>query len=346
MSTTRLQEVLIAFGKGKQTDIATAQAAGAMWSLRKLNAQLIDPKLAIEDDSAEYGKGHEFATATYKTSWSTAGTLEKYLSAEIAAWAMAFGLGKVVKSGGAGNYTYTCTPLMPSAGDSAELPYFSFCEQIRPGAGVVLDRLMIGQAVEGWQISIGSGPGRANSKITVEMLGSGKVTDSATGITIPAATVEKLLPSASLAVSINGTDYVTNKNIVSLESGWKNNIRDGDGFFPGSGFQGADATTGAIRGRLEFGNRVGNLKFVVRLDSTSPEYAALRAQTTGTAVITLTYDVNNSLSLTWQKIAYSAVTIGETNQIATVAVDCVPQYHTTNGILTAVAKCTVDGICQ
>jgi hypothetical protein len=120
-----------------------------------------------------------------------------------------------------------------------------------------------------------------------------------------------------------------------------------DGFYPGSGFQtGGDATTGAIRGRLEFGNRQGTLKFVARFDAISAEYAKLKAQTTGTAVMALDYDANNSLQLTWQKVAFSTVEIGETDQFATVAVDCVPQYDATNGILTAVAKSAVDGICQ
>jgi len=119
------------------------------------------------------------------------------------------------------------------------------------------------------------------------------------------------------------------------------------GFFPGSGFQTAgDGSTGAIRGRLEFGNRQGNLRFVARFENGSSEYTKLKAQTTGTAVITLAYDVNNSLQLTWQKIAYSVVEIAETDQILTVAVECTPLYDTSNGILTAVAKCAVDGICQ
>ncbi|MCW5982693.1 MAG: hypothetical protein KIT09_31685 [Bryobacteraceae bacterium] len=347
MSTTRLQEVLIAFGKGKQADIATAQVSAALWRFSKLNAALANPRLATESDADEYGKGHEFPTQTFKTSWDISGTLEKYLGAEIAAWAMAFSLGKVVKSGSAPNLTYTCTPLIPSNGDAAELPYFSFCEQIRPGAGVVLDRLAVGCAIESWQISIGSGPGRANSKISIEFVGSGKVVDSATGITMPAAQTEKLLPSASLTLSINGVDYVTNKNIVSLETGWKNNLRTDAGFFPGSGFQTAgDGSSGAIRGRLEFGNRQGNLKFVARFENGSTEYAKLKAQTTGTAVINLQYDANNSLQLTWQKISYSAVELGETDGILTVAVDCLPLYDSTNGIVSAVAACGVDGICQ
>src|SRR5512133_1378342 len=114
MSTTRLQEVLVCFGKGKQTDIVTAQAAAAMWRFTKLNAALANPKLATENDAEEYGKGHEFPTVTYKTAWDVNGTLEKYLSAEIGTWALAYALGKVVKSGGP-NYVYTCTPLVPAS---------------------------------------------------------------------------------------------------------------------------------------------------------------------------------------------------------------------------------------
>jgi hypothetical protein len=337
---------LICFGKGKQADIATAQAAAGMWRFSKINAALANPKLATENDADEYGKGHEFPTATYKTAWDVGVTLEKYLSAEIGAWAVAFGLGKVVKSGGP-NFVYTCTPLIPANGDAAELPYLSYVEQIRPGAGVVIDRQAVGMAVESFQISVGSGPGRANSKISVELVGSGKVIDTATGITMPAATAEKLLPSASLTLSINGVDYVTNKNIVSLETGWKNNVRMDSGFFPGSGFQTAgDGSTGAIRGRLEFGNRAGNLRFMARFENGSSEYTKLKAQTSGTAVITLAYDTNNSLQLTWQKVTYSVVEIAETDQILTVAVDCLPMYDSGNGILTAVGKTTVDGICQ
>jgi hypothetical protein len=212
---------------------------------------------------------------------------------------------------------------------------------------VVVDRQAVGLAIESFQISVGSGPGRANSKINVELVGSGKVIDTATGITMPAATTEKLLPSASLTLTINGVDYVTNKNIVSLETGWKNNIRMDSGFFPGSGFQTAgDGATGAIRGRLEFGNRQGNLRFVARFENGSTEYTKLKAQTSGTALIHLQFDANNALDLTCQQITYSVVEIAETDQILTVAVECLPMYHPSNGILTAVGNTTVDAICQ
>jgi hypothetical protein len=341
-----MQEIQICFGKQKQADIATPNSGAQVWQLRKLNAALANPKLNTENDAEEFGKGHEFATQSFQTSWDVNGTLEKYLSAEIGAWAMAFGLGKVVKSGAAPNYTYTCAPLFPASGDAAELPYFSFAEQIRPGAGAVVDRMAVGCVVEGWTISIGSGPGRANSKITVEFVGSGKYMEPS-GITMPAAIAEKLLPSASLELSINGVNYVSNKNIVSLETSWKNNVRLDGGFFPGSGFQTpGDGASGAIRGRLEFGNRQGTLRFVARFESGSTELAKLRSQSTGTAVITLAYDANNSLEITWHKVSFSSAEAGETDGIVTVSVECLPMWDETNGIVSAVAKCGVDGIAQ
>ncbi|MCX6624677.1 MAG: hypothetical protein NTY38_27170, partial [Acidobacteria bacterium] len=158
--SARMQEVLIGFGKGRQADIATANGEATVWQLKKLNAALANPKLNTENDAEEFGKGHEFATQVFKTSWDVSGTIEKYLSSDIAAWAMAFGLGKVVKSGSAPNFTYTCTPLNPPT-DGIEPPYFSFIEQIRPGAASVIDRMAVGCAAEGWTITIGSGPGRA-----------------------------------------------------------------------------------------------------------------------------------------------------------------------------------------
>ena len=346
MSTTRMQEILICFGKQKQTDIATANTSGQVWQLRKLNAALVNQKLNTENDGEELGKGHEFPEQSFNTSSDVNGTLEKYLGAEIGAWAMAYGLGKVVKSGTTPNFTYTCTPLFPASGDAAELPFFTFVEQIRPGAGVVLDRMAVGCVVEGWTISIGSGPGRANSKITVEFVGSGK-TPQPSGITMPAATLEKLLPSASLALTVNGVNYVSNRNIVSLETSWKNNVRLDSGFFPGSGFQTpGDATSGAIRGRMEFADRKGALKFVARFENGSTELTTLRNQSTGTAVLSLTHDANNSLEITWQKVLFAMAEVGETDGIVTVSVECLPMYDSSNGVVSAVAKCNVDNICQ
>jgi hypothetical protein len=334
-----IRELLIGLGKAKQTDISTGNVLAGIWRLNKLNAALCNPKLVTENDAQELGKGHEFTTQVFKSNWEVATTLEKYLSSEIAAWAFAFCLGKVVKSGTAPALTYTCTPLSPTA-DGTELPYFSMVEQIRPGGSAIIDRMHVGMAIKGFKISIGSGPGRANSKITIDVVGSGKLVEPSM-ITLPAATPEHLLPAGSLTCSINGVDYVTARNLVSVETGWDNNFRN-TGYFPGSGTQdGAQ-----IQGRMEIGDRVPSLTFVARYDAGSTELTKLKALTTGTAVIGLTADANNGMTVTWQQVAFEVAEIGETEGIVTVSVTCAPQYHATNGVISAVVNTSVDGICQ
>ncbi|MBN2118511.1 MAG: hypothetical protein JW730_18200 [Anaerolineales bacterium] len=340
-----IREMLIGFGKKKQDDLATANTLAGIWRLGKLNTTFMGPKLNTEDDRAELGKGHEFPTALYKTSWDVAGQIEKYLSAEFAAWAMAFGLGVAPKTGTPPNYIYTCTPLDPVT-NGIELPSFSYIETIRQGASDVLDRMAVGCVVEGWTLSVASGPGRANSKLTVDIVGSGNYTEPS-GITLPAATAEKLLPSASLTATINGIDYVTAKNLVSLEASWKNNIRLDSGFYPGSDFQETGvATSGAIRGRMEMGDRECALSFIARFENGSTEYTKLTGLTEGTAVISLSYDTNNKITLTYQRVIFSVVELGETDGIVTVQVTCTPLMHSANGLLSVVAKCNIDAIME
>jgi len=49
---------------------------------------------------------------------------------------------------------------------------------------------------------------------------------------------------------------------------------------------------------------VPSFTFTVRLVNGSDEYAKLVAQTTGTAVLSVNYDANNSAQWTWQQISY------------------------------------------
>lgn len=333
-----IRELLMAFGKGKQTDIATASALANLWRMNKLNAALTNPKMNAEDDAAELGKGHEFATQSFKSHIEVSTTVEKYLSSQFAAWMFAFGLGKVVKSGTLPNFVYTCTPLNPVT-DGDELPYFSLVEQMRPGAGVIVDRMHVGCAVKSVRVSISSGPGRTNARATVEIAGSGKLIEPS-AVAMPAATPETALLASSLSLTVIGVDYVTLKNVVSVEMGWDNNFRSG--YYPGSGTQDGYQ----IQGRLEIGDRAPSLSFVARYKNGSAELAKLKALTTGTAIVGLTADANNDLQVTWQQVAFQTVELGETDGVVTVAVTCTPQYHSTNGVVSAVVKTNVDSICQ
>jgi len=112
------------------------------------------------------------------------------------------------------------------------------------------------------------------------------------------------------------------------------------GLYPGSGFQTAgDGSTGAIRGRLEFGNRQGNLRFVgtlrERIDGVHEAQGA-----------DVRHGGRDARVRPEQLALDSVIEIAETDQILTVAVDCLPMYDSNNGILIEVGKTTVDGICQ
>ncbi len=343
----KTREILIGMGFAKQADIATPNTAVGIFSMKKLNTSFATPKLNTENDALELGKGHEFATQIFNTSWDVQGQIEKYLSSDFAAWVMAFSLGNVVKSGTTPNFIYTCKPLYTPT-DGIELPYFSFVEQIRPGAGTqIVDHMAIGCAIEDWTLTVGSGPGRANSKLVANFVGSGLYVEPS-GITLPTMMVDKLLPSASLLCTINGTDYVSSKNIVSLEATYKNNLALDAGFFPGSGFQTADTpASGAVRGRMEVGDRTIGLQFVARFEHGSDELTKLKSQTQGVATVELNYDTNNDLLLTYQQVTFQVVDLTDTNGIVTVQVTCLPMWNATaNGVLTAVAKCNTDGIAQ
>ena len=341
MSTpANIRELLLGFGYRKQSAIGVANIVGDIWRLNKLNAAILNPKPVTEDDAAELGKGHEFPTATYPSHWEIGPhTMEKYLSSEIIAWAAGFTLGHCDKTGTTPNFIYTCTPTVPVT-DGIELPYFSYIEKIRP-TEIVTDKMFVGCAVEDFLVTLATGPGRANSKITINFIGSGKNTDPS-GITLPDKITEKELPGASLALTIIGVDYVTPKDIVSLEWGWKNNLRADAGFFPGSGSQDGYA----IRGRMEHGNREGILRFTVRFKYGSLEYTKLKESTTGTAVITQTYGANDTYTATFHQLGFRSVDLGETDGVVTVAVEGSAQYHSSNGVLTVVAKTVHDNICQ
>ena len=69
MSATRLQEILIGFGIGKQTDIATANLVAVIWRLKKLNAQLANPKLNTENDEQSMARATSLRRNTFVTSW-------------------------------------------------------------------------------------------------------------------------------------------------------------------------------------------------------------------------------------------------------------------------------------
>ncbi len=337
----RIQEQLFGFGYKSQVAALTPNSTADLWRLSKLNTDIAFPELATENDAAEMGKGDEFATIEYETSWTTKGTMKKYLSSQFAQWLFSFGLGGITASN---QYTSTIIPQDPQQ-VGIELPYFSVLQQFRPSqpGGYAMDQMIIGCAIEEWSIDINSGPGRQASMATVNFIGMGKFSEPS-GLTMPALTPEVLLPAASATVTINGIDYVATKNLLSLKITGKNNLNERQGFFIGSGTQNG-AGTGAVRGRLEFQNRQYGLSFVTRLRKTSDEFAKLQSLTTGSAVVTLNGGASDTLSITYPKVAYSSMTLQETDTLATLSIDCTCIKDPINGVLSVQAQnSTIAGI--
>ena len=333
----RVQQLILGLGSGKQASISAA--ASTFLRFKKLDTSLTTPKPVFENDAAEIGKGHEFITQTFPSHYDVGNRIEKYASAEFLTWAVGYALGNVAQTGSNAPYTYTITPLNP--GTTLELPYFSLVEQVAEGGGNAIDNLHVGCAIEDFTYQFNYGPGRASSKMTVNWVGSGLLT-TPSGITVPALTTENNMLAASMALTINGVDYVATKRILSGSIGWKNNLLLNAGFFPGSGLQNGLQ----VRGRMEVGARVPSFQFTARLLSGSPEYATLVNQTTGTATLSVQHDAGNSVAFTFQQMAFQMAENTEADGIVAVTVTGAPQYNATNGVLSVVTKCGLTGIAQ
>lgn len=333
----RVQQLVLGLGTGKQAAIGTAGATFTRFM--KLDAEITTPEPVNEDNAPEIGKGHEFATQTFPSHYNVANRIEKYASAEFVAWAVSFGLGNVVQTGTTPNFVYTVAPIDP--GTTLELPYFSVVEQIAEGGGAATDNLFVGCAIEDFTHALTYGPGRASSKMTVNWVGSGKITNPS-GITVPAITSENNMLAASMALTANGIDLVGTKRILSATVGWKNNLQLNPGFYPGSGLQNGYQ----IRGRMEVGERVPSFTFSARLLATSTEYALLVAQTAGSCVLSVSHDTNNSVAYTFPQLAYKTIKNGSADGLVDVTVTGTPEYATVGGVFSAVCKCGITGIAQ
>lgn len=339
VTAAKIREVSMAVGFHKQSAITVPNIiATDIWRLHKTNAALLNPEFVVESDAADLGKDTEFETANFASHVNIVGSIEKYNSAEFLAWCAAFGLGAVTPSLA---YLYTCTPIV-AVTSGLELPYFTYYESMRYAADPVFNRGFPGCVVNDFLVDIQTSPGRSSSKITANFIGCGDIITPASAH--PSALVEQALPGSSAAITMQGATYTTDKKLVSAQWGWNNNVNADSGFYPGCGFC-TDAPTFAKRGRLEFGNRVPILRFVVRLMNGSPEYGLLMGGTASAGTITQTFDVGATYTATFPLVSYSAVTMGDTDGIVTVAVECTPRWSGT-AILTVAALCDEALICS
>lgn len=326
----------------KQSNLATAQSAGNMWGLTKTGDNLMAVVLNSEDDSDDMGKGDEFPANNFLTNWDVSGQYDKYLSSQWFAWAAAFCLGDITQTTAAAGppaaYQYVCIPRAPA--DGIECDSFTIVEQL---GGV--DRALVGCCAEGMTLQFNSGPGRANAKLIVDVVGTGKVT-SPSSITVPATLTESFLNAGGATVSFLGETY-SGGELVSVEWSWKNNIRLDTGFFIGSG----TSNGGQLRGRMETNKRECSMRFRVRLESGSGEEADLLAQTEGAVEFTITGALitgssYNSAKVEMPRCVYSAVQVASENGLAVYDVTVKAMKDPSEEYVTLTAITTVANIGQ
>lgn len=335
---TRVQNLILGLGTTKQANISTASSTFIRF--KKLNTTITTPQLVTENDAAEIGKGNEFISATFPSHVNVANTLEKYASAEFVTWVTAYALGNAGVTGTGAPYSYTIVPIDPAT--TLELPYFSLVETVPEGGGNAIDNLYKGCCIEDFTYSFNYGPGRASSKMTCSWVGSGIYTTPSV-VTVPSTVqTESNMLAGTMALTVNGVDYVGAKRILSGSIGWKNNLLLNAGFYPGSGTQNGYQT----RGRIEIGARAASFQFVVRAVAGSTEAATLMNQTSGTAVLTVSHDASNSVTFTFPKMYFQAVENGEADGLVTIVVTGAPAYDTSSGILSVTTKCGIPAIAN
>jgi len=329
------RETKIGVGFVEQTDLATPNTAAEIWSFLMTNTTPFTVTPNTEDDAADIGKGDEFPTQVFPVSMDVTGRIEKQISSEAAAWAFAFGLGGVTKTAttAPGGSKYDCKPTDPAV-YCIDLPPFTAVEQIRPTAAPpFLDRAMIGCVITGFTLTLESGPGRNNARMSVDIAGTGKLA-TPSGIAIPAPAPEHFLNAASATINVGGIDYVLAKSFSSAEITWAVNPRLDTGYYPGSG---VDANGYALRGRMEYSARVAGMTFVARAAPGSPEFNALLARTEGSTVVTLsganiaTGPEKHGIKVEFPRSTISAAQNGDADGLVTINCTVKPLKHATLG---------------
>ena len=339
---TRDQSLQLAFGLNKQTAVGTPSSTFA--TFLKVDHNIPYLKYGTETDAKEIGKPNEFAQNVYPTAYDFApGAIEKYASAEFTCWAWAYALGNVAYATG----LYTILPEDPAT--SLELPYFSHAAKLLEGGGTAMDELYLDCAMEDVVTTFEYGPGRKSAQTKCSFMGTGNNTIPS-GITYPTSALsENYMLSSSMSISVNGVDYVAGtpgaKSILKGSIGWKNNLIAPLRYFPGSGL----LNNAAIGGRILYGDRVPTLNFSAFFLSTSTEYAKLIAQTSGTAMLTLTHDATHFVTWDFGKVIFTSVERKTEEGLVAVDVMCEPMYTSgggLGGLLTVTSKNPLTTIAQ
>ena len=319
-----------AFSAKKQTDLATVLLDADLTLVQPIKGvQVFNPSRTSRNDLNLSGKGFEFPTPpNYHEVTRTASVQRQmYLNSLNAAWAAAFGMGKVTTSQPSAGpdptvYQHIIVPSDPTA-TGKSVPVTTIYEEVVAGGPAGWKNKLRGIAVEEFKIS---GVVGDILMLDLNLVGAGEFVQDP--VTVGATTTVDFLDMQHLLFKIGtqGAAVDLSERLLSFEVNWKQNIDLKNAYFPGSGLYG---------GRFWMGNREPSLKFKMWLDSASSDIRDLwLANTLQEVSFKSTGDIishayAHSMEILFPSVRLSATPVGEADgkMIYDVSVDPAEIYH-------------------
>ncbi len=247
------QQVTVAVSKSAQTAIGDLPTTASEYL--RLGTTSRTPPYAIpvnEDTRQETGGGSEFPDDIIPSHKEFTYAIEAVLTSHLAAFIVAHGIGKVVKTL-TGPFQYD--GLVRARGtDSDDVSTFGLIGLIE---GTDYDRAYSGCSIASWEITVVKGKGRTTSTVVINVVGTGKETKPS-AIVIPAKLPIFDLKSASLAFNFDSFNYTADARINRLTLGMDFGLSDEDPYPAGSG---VDVDGYATGNRMRQGDRSFTLGF-------------------------------------------------------------------------------------
>ncbi len=301
---------------------------------------IIEHSPNMSDNSAQFGRGHEFATRQDIMSWNSMMKRSFTATTKILGWGFSAHLGSTSDTNLGGSpsaYQHDMEYQDPGGsgyyGSGRQQPVFTIVEQTTSG----YIRKFPDMQVKSVELT-----GKLNDwlMMTLECQGSGNKTNL-TGFTFPDQSVSEgermRFASATFSHGISGFESDISCDVRSFRFRSEYQYFENDGYCPGSGYLAGstDPATGQIRNKLEFGRRAVVLEFVVRADNSTTLFTRLEGDTLLRMVMTFTGSVisgsnRHKLVITVPRLKYRAVPIGTDGDLITYQVQTVVFYDGTD----------------
>lgn len=280
---------------------------------------IIEHNPNMSDNSAQFGRGHEFATRLDIMSWDTMMRRGFTATTKVLGFGFANHLGKKTTtnlggapSGYSHNMEYQDHNGSGYYSSGRQQPVFTVVERVTSGyirkfPDMQIKSLELTAQLNDWL------------RMTIECQGSGRKT-SPSSFNFPdqSASEGERLRFGSLTFNHGPSGFEADESCSMRSFRWRSEYQyfEVDGYCPGSGYLTTDDPgSGQVRNKLEFGRRVVVFEFVARADDLTTLFDRLEDRTEVTATLTFEGGVisganNHSLIIRMPRIRYQRVPIG------------------------------------